>query len=159
MKIHKIFHPNLFRKASTDPLTQVNEPPPPVIVNNEEKWEVEDILDSRSYQEKVQCRVKLFGWDEDRGFDNYPDIIEDFHFRYPNKPRLHNKRKQSGAKKWEVGNWEYFYYFLARGTSRLDQGVMWWFLPLITYRVTTYIRWRTYVRLTLHLTFRQLVVM
>ena len=59
MKIHNVFHPNLLRKASTDPLTnQVNEPPPPIIINNEEEWEVEDILDARSHQGKLQYRVK-----------------------------------------------------------------------------------------------------
>ena len=94
MKIHNVFHPNLLRKASTDPLTnQVNEPPPPIIVNNEEEWEVEDILDVRSYQSKLQYRVKWVGWDEDRewyeaiGFNNSPEIVENFHFRYPDKPK------------------------------------------------------------------------
>ena len=55
MKIHNVFHPNLLQKASTDPLTnQVHEPPPPVIINNEEKWEVEDILDTKSYWGKLE---------------------------------------------------------------------------------------------------------
>ena len=50
MKIHNVFHSNLLQKASTDPLTgQVNEPAPPVIIDNEEEWEVEDILDARSH--------------------------------------------------------------------------------------------------------------
>ena len=38
MKIHNVFYPNLLQKASTDPLTgQVNEPAPPVIIDNEEE--------------------------------------------------------------------------------------------------------------------------
>ena len=94
MKIHNVFHPNLLRKASTDPLiNQVNEPPPPVIINNEEEWEVEDILDARSHRGKLQYRVKWVGWDEDRewydaaGFENSLKIVKDFYSRYPKKPR------------------------------------------------------------------------
>ena len=64
---------------------------PPVIINNEEEWEVEDILDARSHRGKLQYRVKWVAWDEDRewynaiGFENSPEIIEDFHSRYFNK--------------------------------------------------------------------------
>ncbi len=50
MEVYNVFHPNLFQNVSTDPLTgQVNEPAPPVIINNEEEWEVEDIFDARSH--------------------------------------------------------------------------------------------------------------
>ena len=94
MKIHNVFHPNLLQKTSTDPLTnQVNEPPSPFIINNEEEWEVENILDARCYRGKLQYRVKWVGWNEDRewinatGFDNSPEIIKDFHSCYPEKPR------------------------------------------------------------------------
>ncbi len=62
MKIHNVFHPNLFRKASTNPLTgQINKPASLVIINNKEEWEVEDILDARSHQGKIQYRVKWTG--------------------------------------------------------------------------------------------------
>ena len=38
MKIHDIFHSNLFWKAATDSLPgQQNSPPPPTVVNNKEK--------------------------------------------------------------------------------------------------------------------------
>ena len=38
IKIHNISHPNLFCKASIDPLTgQVNKLAPPMIINNEKK--------------------------------------------------------------------------------------------------------------------------
>ena len=50
MKIHNVFHLNLLQKASIDPLIdQVNKPAPPVIIDNKEEWEVEDILDARSH--------------------------------------------------------------------------------------------------------------
>lgn len=67
MKIHNIFYLNLLRKALIDPLTnQVNEPPTPIIINNKEDWEVEDIFDAKSHQNKLQYWVKLVGWDEDK---------------------------------------------------------------------------------------------
>ena len=100
MKIHNVFHPNLLQKASTDPLTgQVNEPAPPIIIDNEEEWEVEDILDARSHWSKIQYWVKWTGWDENRkwydasGFDNSSEIVEDFYTRYPNKPQSQKKKK------------------------------------------------------------------
>lgn len=50
MKIHNVFHPNLIEKVLTNLLTyQINELLPPVIINNEKYWEVEDILDARNY--------------------------------------------------------------------------------------------------------------
>ncbi len=101
MKIHNDIHPNLLRKTSTDPLTgQVNELAPPVIIDNEEEQKVEDILDARSHRGKIQYRVKWTGWDEDRewydasGFDNFPEIVEDFYTRYPNKPRSQTTKKK-----------------------------------------------------------------
>ncbi len=62
MKIHNIFHPNLLRNASRDPLTnQINEPLSSIIINNEKEWEVKDILDARSHQDKLQYRLKWVG--------------------------------------------------------------------------------------------------
>ena len=48
MKIHDVFHPNLLQKTSTDLLPgQHNDPAPPLIIDDEEEWEVDDILDAR----------------------------------------------------------------------------------------------------------------
>ena len=48
MKIYDVFHSNLLWKAATDPLpSQHNSPPPPTVVNNKEKWEVDNILDAK----------------------------------------------------------------------------------------------------------------
>ena len=95
IKIHDVFYPNLFQKASIDPLTnQINEPPIPIIINNEKEWEVEDILNAKSHQDKLQYHIKWVGWDEDRewydvtGFKNSPEIVDDPSSCYPNKPRV-----------------------------------------------------------------------
>ena len=53
MKIYNVFYPYLLRKTLINLLTnEVNEPPPLVIINNKEKWERKNILDTRSYQSK-----------------------------------------------------------------------------------------------------------
>ena len=61
MKIHDVFHPSLLQKASANLLAgQHNKPALPVIVNDEEEWEINDILDARRVKKsrKVQFRVK-----------------------------------------------------------------------------------------------------
>lgn len=55
IKIHNIFYQNLLQKMSIDPLTYwINKLLFLIIINNEEKWKVEDILDARCYGNKLQ---------------------------------------------------------------------------------------------------------
>ena len=55
MKIHSIFHLNLLQKTSTDLMTNlINETFYLIIINNKKEWEVEDILNAKSYQNKFQ---------------------------------------------------------------------------------------------------------
>ena len=103
MKIHDIFHPSLLQKTFANPLPgQHNDPAPPVIVDNKEEWEVDDILDARKKGEKkvekkvvggkIQYHVKRKGYDKDKkwynalGFNHAKDIINDFYNRNPTKP-------------------------------------------------------------------------
>lgn len=95
--IHPVFHISLL-----EPTTTVNkqipghiqEPPPPIEIDNEQEWEVEDIIDSRLLRGKLQYRVKWKGypdqdkvWYPDSNFHNSQDLTKKYHQRFPEKPK------------------------------------------------------------------------
>ena len=93
IKIYNRFHTNLLRPAATNALLgQIPPPAPLVIINGEQEWEVEDILDSRLYRRQLQYRVQWTNhppdltWYPARNLANAPNIIDDFYKRYPEKP-------------------------------------------------------------------------
>ena len=48
MKIHNMFHSNLLQPAANNPLPdQHNDLPLPIVVDNEEEWKIDDILDAK----------------------------------------------------------------------------------------------------------------
>ena len=109
MKIHDVFSPDKLRKAADDPLPgQVQEPPEPVEINDDEEWEVEQILDSRIHRRKLQYRVKWFGFDEDRAwypasnFVGSPHRLRTFHVDYPERPGP-PRRLEEWLRSWENG--------------------------------------------------------
>jgi len=60
MKIHPVFHVVLLeRYKQSDIPGRVQEPPPPVIIENEIEYEVEEILDSKLLR---QCLWNLVKW-------------------------------------------------------------------------------------------------
>ena len=73
MKIHDVFSPDKLRRAADDPLPgQTQEPPEPIVINDDEEWEVEQVLDSRLHYRKLQYHVKWIGYDEDQTW--YPAL-------------------------------------------------------------------------------------
>jgi len=59
MRIHDVFHSELLRSAVDDSLPdQKNEFPRSIVVNDEDEWEIDDILNSRRYRRRLQYRVK-----------------------------------------------------------------------------------------------------
>lgn len=92
MKIHPIFHISLLYPAATDPVPgQLQKPPPPVIVDGVEEYEIEEIYNSRMHKQKgLQYLVKWVGensatWEPATNLDETA-AVDNFHNRYPNKP-------------------------------------------------------------------------
>lgn len=130
MKIHNVFYLNFFQKTLTYPLTnQINKPLPLLIINNKKEWEVEHILDARSYHGKFHYRVKWIDWDEKREwhdveeFENITEIVGDFYSLYPEKLCSGKLvvRKTVQKKNRELG---IFFWLHSQGTLRLNKGVI-----------------------------------
>jgi hypothetical protein len=58
MKIHNIFHTFLFRKTTIDSLIdQIQFSSLSIVVNDEKKYEIDDVLNSRYHYEKLQYKI------------------------------------------------------------------------------------------------------
>jgi len=93
MKVHLVFHVSLLQPAATDPLPgQVQPAPPPIIVDDEPEWEVDEIVDSRFRGRTLEYLARWVGfdkltWEPADLFANAPSVVKRFHTSYPAKPR------------------------------------------------------------------------
>lgn len=91
MRIHNVFHVSLLDLTSDDPYPgQRHEPPPPVEVDGEEEYLVDEVLDSRIFRRRLEYLVKWTGYDspdwQPASNVNKLQAVDDFHKRFPNKP-------------------------------------------------------------------------
>ncbi|XP_041437915.1 uncharacterized protein LOC121399951 [Xenopus laevis] len=91
--IHPVFHTALLKPASTFRFPGRTAPPPlPVVVDGQEEFEVEEILDSRLRGKRLQYLVKWKGFGlEENSWEpvsniHTSDLLEKFHGTYPGKP-------------------------------------------------------------------------
>ncbi|MBW0587565.1 hypothetical protein O181_127280 [Austropuccinia psidii MF-1] len=94
--IHPVFHISLLDpvKTSTIP-NRHQEPLPPIIIEEEEEWEVSQILDSKLKRRELWYLVEWKGfsqdserstWDPTENLKNCPELVKDFNSLYPDKP-------------------------------------------------------------------------
>jgi hypothetical protein len=94
-RIHPVFNVVKLTPAPEDPIVGRHAPPPPLpeIVDGEEEWVVEEILDSKVINRKLRYLVKWkdFGvehnswepWD----MVHAPDLVSEFYRKYPGAAR------------------------------------------------------------------------
>ncbi len=96
MHVHDVFHSDLLRLVVNDLLSdQKNESFKSIVINDEDEWKIDNILNSRWYQRRVQYRVKWNDYDNDLNWYNADDdefmntqkIVDDFHIQHSNKLR------------------------------------------------------------------------
>jgi hypothetical protein len=94
-RLHPVFNVVKLTPASDDPIIGRKIPPPPLpeIVNGEEEWVVEEILDSKVINRKLRYLVKWkdFGIEHNswEPWDNVhaPNLVSDFHRKHPGAAR------------------------------------------------------------------------
>jgi len=101
MRIHNTFHISLLELYNDDKLpSQKTQPPPPIIIEGEPEYELEQIVDSRLHYGKLQYRAKWTGYPPEHDkvwypyddFENTSIAKQQFHQRYPRKPSLDQDR-------------------------------------------------------------------
>jgi len=90
IRIHPVISVDKLRKAANDPLPgQLQEPGLPIVVNGQEEWDVDEILASRAYYNKLQYRVKWVSSEPDPAwyyasdFIGCPHKLREFHDKNP----------------------------------------------------------------------------
>jgi len=94
MHIHDVFHSELLRSVVDDSLSdQKNESSKSIVINDEDEWKIDDILNSWCYRRRLQYQVKWKSYDNDLNwynadddkFMNAQEMIDDFHIKYSRK--------------------------------------------------------------------------
>jgi len=102
MRIHNTFHISLLELYNDNKLpSQRSEPPPPILIEGEPEYELEEIIYSRLHYNKLQYRAKWTGYSPEHDkiwypaddFENAELAVRKFHSRYPNKPHLDQARR------------------------------------------------------------------
>ncbi len=91
IEIHPVQHVSYLNPVDEDLFPgQRAPPPPPVQVNGEEEWYVDEILDSRMCRRRLEYLVKWTGYEKEdwRPAEslNKLEAVDNFHRCYSNKP-------------------------------------------------------------------------
>ena len=94
-QLHPVFNVVKLSAALEDPILgrKPQAPPPPIIIDGEEEWEVEEILNSRWHQRRFQFLVKWKGFSREHNSWEVasdvkaPDLVVEYYRKHPAAPR------------------------------------------------------------------------
>jgi len=94
-QLHPVFNAIKLSTAPEDPILRrkLQALPPLIIINGEEEWEVEEILNSRWYQRRFQFLVKWKGFSREHNSWEVasdvkaPDLVTEYYWKHPATPR------------------------------------------------------------------------
>ena len=94
-QLYPVFNVVKLTPALNDPITRrkTEDHPPPIVVDGEAEWEVEEILDSHWHQRRFQYLIKWKGYGhkhnswESASKVSAPELTAEFHCKYPGAPR------------------------------------------------------------------------
>jgi hypothetical protein len=97
--IHPVFHVSMLEPSTPNSIPgRTNSPPPPVEIDGELEYEVEEILDSKlDRRKRIQLQYFVqwsgyegqpdeFSWLDASDLENSSELVADFHAKYPDKP-------------------------------------------------------------------------
>ncbi|MBW0471076.1 hypothetical protein O181_010791 [Austropuccinia psidii MF-1] len=94
--VQPVFHVSSLETVRQSTTPNENQfPPPPVLVEEREEWEVAQVLGSKLKRGKLWYLVEWKGFSEDpdrkpwepaSNLTSSPDLVKDFHQLYPDKP-------------------------------------------------------------------------
>jgi hypothetical protein len=101
MNIHSVFHISLLRKNLDDSLSkQMISSSSSIVIDDEQKFDVEDIVDSRlmrrAFNKRLQYKIRWIKhssnrkWYSVKNFDHARKIMIDYHQRYLDKSKSHS---------------------------------------------------------------------
>jgi len=94
-QLHPVFNVVKLTLALDNPITEqkITDHPPPIIIDREVEWEVEEILDSHWHQRRFQYLVKWKGYDHEHNSWEFTsevftlELTTEFHHKHPGAPR------------------------------------------------------------------------
>lgn len=100
MKIHDVFHIALLEPHRPDVFDRKTEPLLPIIIDGQEEWEVEKILNHRVRWKRDEYLIKWKGLKDHKASWEplktmfAPKLIEAYHRKYPKKEKAKKKGKK-----------------------------------------------------------------